>query len=173
MKEIKIGDQVWMAENLDIDDGGEGIFHRDGQTYYTWEAAMRVTKNLEGWHLPTKAEFETLIKNCGGKVSAGAALKSAAGWKRDSNGTDAFGFSALPAGYRSSGGSFNNQGYYAYFWSSSEYSSDYAYSMYLSCSYGTAYLNYDYKDNGFSVRCLRDEGRLQAMLELAKNFKEV
>ena len=155
MKEIKIGD-LWMAENLDIDDGGEGIFHRDGQTYYTWEAAMRVTKNLEGWHLPTRAEFETLIKNAGGEEVAGAALKSSAGWKRDGNGTDAFGFSALPAGYRNSGGSFDNQGYHALFWSSSEYGRYYAGSMYLYY-YDDAYLGSYSKGYAGSVRCLRDE----------------
>ena len=157
MKEIKIGDQVWMAENLDIDDGGEGIFHRDGQTYYTWEAAMRVTKNLEGWHLPTRAEFETLIKNAGGEEVAGAALKSSAGWKRDGNGTDAFGFSALPAGYRNRRGSFYGQGSYAYFWSSSEYGRYYACSMYLGYDGGYAGVGYYSKGYAGSVRCLRDE----------------
>lgn len=62
---VKIGDQVWTARNLDIDDGGEGIYHLNGETYYTWDAAVRVCGKLNGWHLPTNKEWDKLIKTCG------------------------------------------------------------------------------------------------------------
>lgn len=59
-KTVNIGDQVWMAENLAVDDGGDGIYVADdGTTYYSQDAAIRIAKNTPGWHLPTKAEWST------------------------------------------------------------------------------------------------------------------
>ena len=110
----------------------------------------------EGWHLPTKAEFETLFAAVGGKSTAGKMLKSTSGWNSSGNGTNAYAFSALPAGSRYYGGDFDLEGYNASFWSSTENGSGRAYDMYLYYYNGDAYL-YDYsKYNGFSVRCLKD-----------------
>jgi uncharacterized protein (TIGR02145 family) len=52
----------------------------------------------EGWHLPTMAEYETLISVVGGDSIGGRFLKSLTGWKDGGNGTEVAGFSALPAG---------------------------------------------------------------------------
>ena len=119
-----------------------------------------------GWHLPTWAEFKTLFTNVGGKSTAGVEdestagkmLKSTSGWKSNGNGTDAFGFSAPPAGGYG-GGSFFDDGSKAYFWSSTEYGGDdydYAYYMHLYCNNELARLDIRTKTPGFSVRCLRD-----------------
>ncbi|WP_275976887.1 FISUMP domain-containing protein, partial [Fibrobacter sp. HC4] len=51
-----------------------------------------------GWHLPTYDEWQTLFKAVGGSSAAGEALKSGSGWSGNGNGTDTYGFSALPAG---------------------------------------------------------------------------
>jgi len=110
----------------------------------------------EGWHLPTKAEFETLFTAVGGQSTAGKVLKSTSGWNSGGNGSDAFAFSALPAGHRDYYGNYNSEGDYARFWSSTESNSDDAYSMYLFYSVGDACLDYDGMFNGFSVRCLKD-----------------
>ena len=110
----------------------------------------------EGWHLPTKAEFETLFTAVGGQSTAGKVLKSTSGWNSGGNGSDAFAFSALPAGHRDYYGNYNSEGDYAHFWSSTESNSDDAYSMYLFYSVGDACLDYDGKFTGFSVRCLKD-----------------
>ena len=110
----------------------------------------------EGWHLPTMAEFETLITAIGDV--AGQKLKSTTGWTahRDFINEDAFAFSALPAGVRDYYGGYYNEGDDAYFWSSTEYNSDDAYSMGLYCNDDYAYL-YSYgKNYGDSVRCLKD-----------------
>ncbi len=111
----------------------------------------------EGWHLPTREEFETLFTAVGGKSIAGQKLRSATGWTAYFGITneDAFAFSALPAGYRGYNGGYDLEGDYAYFWSSSVYNSNYAYSMYLHYDYDNAFLN-NYKYYGFSVRCLKD-----------------
>ncbi len=147
---------------------------------YTWSAAMDsaavFSKNGEGcgygvtctatepvrgvcpagWHLPTYAEFETLIAAVGGESGAGVKLKSASGWDGDGNGSDDYGFSALPAGDRSSDGDFYYAGYLAYFWSATERGTSIARSMYLLYSSGDAYLYVNLKNYAFSVRCLKD-----------------
>ena len=110
----------------------------------------------EGWHLPTKSEFETLFTAVGGQSTAGKVLKSQTGWYGSGNGTNAFGFSALPAGNRFNDGSFYSDGNYAYFWSSTEYNSYFAYYIPLHYSYDNAYLRTNDKYLGFSVRCVKD-----------------
>ena len=144
---------------------------------YTWAAAMDSTRTWSfngrgcgygktcsptypvrgicpaGWHLPTRAEFETLFTSVGGKSSAGTMLKSTSGWTW--NGSDTYSFSALPSGSRFSYGIFSNE--VAYFWSSTEFHSDEAYFMCMN------YYDYDHPGlyssgeyNGFSVRCVKD-----------------
>jgi len=109
-----------------------------------------------GWHLPTQAEWTVLFSVLGGQSTAGLVLKSLTGWSSNGNGTDAFGFSALPAGRRNDDGSFRSDGINVNFWSASEDSSYYAYNMTLRYNYEVAYLNFNDKNYGFSVRCLRD-----------------
>ena len=78
------------------------------------------------------------------------------GWYDDGNGEDTLGFSALPAGQRIDNGSYYHEGYYAYFWSSTEGGSDSACDMHLNYYDDGAYLSSTHKDLGFSVRCLKD-----------------
>jgi uncharacterized protein (TIGR02145 family) len=185
-KTVKIGSQWWMAENLNYETGNSYCYNNNSANctkygrLYTWAAAMDSVGTLttngkgcgykktcsptypvrricpEGWHLPSKTEFETLFTAVGGQDSAGTALKSTGGWFNDGNGTDAFGFSALPAGDRGSNGGCNYEGLNAYFWSSTEYDSNYAYNVLLYVNFDYAYLDYGNKDYGFSVRCLKD-----------------
>ena len=109
----------------------------------------------EGWLLPTSAEFRTLFDAVGGQQTVGKMLKSTSGWKSNGNGEDAFGFSALPAGYNDNG-HFYDDGYAAYFWSSTEYYNS-AYFLSLSYSSGSADLDNDlFIKPGFSVRCVKD-----------------
>ena len=158
MEEVKIGNQTWMSKNLDINDGGEGIYinPENGETYYTWEAAMRVAKSIEGWHLPNNDEWETLFTAVGGTFIAGTKLKSTSGWEDNGNGSDSYGFSALAAGYRYYDGDFYSVGNYALFWSSTEDTSLYAYYWYFIYDDDEVRKEPYYKSNGFSVRLIKD-----------------
>lgn len=63
---INAGSKVWTSENLNIDDGGDGIYHEDGNTFYTYDAAMRMCSKLKNWRLPTLDEWQALIEDFGG-----------------------------------------------------------------------------------------------------------
>ena len=110
----------------------------------------------DGWHLPSKAEWQDLFDAVGGRSTAGEVLKSQTGWYRKGNGTDAFGFSALPAGDKSDNGYFYHAGDIAYFWSATGNSDYFAYLMYLGYGYKYADLYDDNKNYGYSVRCVKD-----------------
>lgn len=110
----------------------------------------------EGWHLPTKAEFEILFTAVGGRSTAGKRLKSKSGWSVGGNGMDAYAFSALPAGSRSDYENYVGEGGDAFFWSSTEGNSYYAYWMYLDYGFDDVRLNVTDKIYGFSVRCVKD-----------------
>ncbi|MBR2095129.1 MAG: fibrobacter succinogenes major paralogous domain-containing protein [Fibrobacter sp.] len=82
-----------------------------------------------GWHVPSVSEFQTLISYVGGYSVAGANLKSTSGWKSNSeyvgNGSDSYGFSALPAGARDDAITYHvyrfyNVGEFASFWTTSK-----------------------------------------------------
>ena len=109
-----------------------------------------------GWHLPTRAEWDTLITEVGGQSNTGIVLKSQTGWFDNYDGTDDVGFSGLPVGIRNyDGDAFDDDGFNARFWSATEYSSYGAYYMDLFTS-DDASVNTGNKHYGFSVRCLQN-----------------
>lgn len=166
---VKIGEQEWTTINLRLDDGGEGIYHNEynGETYYTWDAAVRVAGKIPGWHLPTREEWQELVKFCDAdarknlsSACAGKKLKSTSGWNNDGNGTDSFGFDGTPAGwYFPVGPRMGNGGYYGYFWSATPYGTSYAYYRSLSCNVSYFFENFDDRSFGFSVRLLKDSAQ--------------
>jgi len=149
---------------------------------YNWAAAVGVENGYDygttpftgnrqgicpnGWHVPTKAEWQTLydfIYKAQSLTSnqVGKYLKTTTGWYSGDEyykpGTDTYGFAALPAGY-AYGSSVSYVGSGTYFCTDTpgESYSGSAYGRYLS--YYDDYLgSYDYdKYYGRSVRCLRD-----------------
>ena len=182
-KTVVIGTQTWMAENLNYADS-VAMTNLEGNSWcyenradscakygrlYTWSAAMNSSYLMNavistpqqgvcptGWHLPTSGEWATLETAVGGSDSAGIKLKSTSGWYNNGNGTDDYGFSALPAGNRMIYGFFGNEGSYAYFWSATEDRASYAYIRNLGYSYTSMFTYYDNEDNAFSVRCVQD-----------------
>jgi uncharacterized protein (TIGR02145 family) len=92
---------------------------------------------------------------------AGTKLKSDAGWydwdgNNSGNGTDDFGFSALPGGSRRTGGGFYNAGSSGFWWTATEYGSEDAYGRYMNYYYDNVYGYYGDKGLGSSVRCRGD-----------------
>ena len=112
----------------------------------------------KGWHLPRKDEWETLFNEVGGRNVAGRMLKSLTGWryyKEGRSGLDAYSFSALPAG-DGNGKTFYSEGDRTYFWSSTQDDIYCAYIVELVYTENDAELRGLDKDNGFSVRCVKD-----------------
>ncbi len=108
----------------------------------------------DGWHLPSRAEWDVLFAAVGGSSVAGAALKASSGWD-NVNGSDAYGFSALPSGGWTSVKGTSGAGAVAYFWSSSQSTLYRALSVLLNYGDGGLYLPQD-MGNGYAVRCVKD-----------------
>ncbi len=161
-KTVKIGDQVWMAENLNFETDSS-FCYRDSAYFcamhgrlYKWTAAVDACPS--GWHLPSKAEFESLIATVGEDSTAGKVLKSASGWSSGGNGSDDFGFAALPAGDRGHDGGYSGAYFLAFFWSSTEINDNNVFNMYLTFNGDSVHQSVDIKDMGNSVRCVKDDG---------------
>jgi len=109
-----------------------------------------------GYHVPSEAEYKLLSEYLGGSDIAGKKMKSKSGWAENGNGTNSSGFSGLPGGYRDGGGAFWAFGSYSCWWTSTEQPIYAASSQQLYYIYGGAYIIYSSKEDGFSVRCIKD-----------------
>lgn len=160
--EVTLGTQTWTNKNLAIDDGLGGIYTRTvnyGQGdvveyYYTWDAANRVANSIQGWHIPTNEDWNTLATFAGGSANAGTKLKSTYGWNQY-NGEDTYGFSVFPAGLRGSNGTYENKGYIGYIWSNTKYTVE---GNVYNCEFYTRALHLDIlrETAGCSVRLVKD-----------------
>ena len=166
---VTIGDQVWMAENLNYNydswlhhsycyNDNEENCDKYGRLYHA-QAAIAACPN--GWHLPDSLEFVALIEAVGGEDVAREKLKSTSDWPDGENGTDEFGFAALPTGYRDGPmGSGRDEAIYVHygdgtaFWSSS-IGKSYG-RVYMSFVEGYALLTQANGDDGFCARCVKD-----------------
>jgi uncharacterized protein (TIGR02145 family)/uncharacterized repeat protein (TIGR02543 family) len=171
-KTVEIGGQLWLAENLNIEMANSWCYDNNPDScakygrLYTYAAAVSACELLgSGWHLPSRSEWQELVRAVDPNAKligdydndnvAGAKLKSTSG-----NGTDTYGFSALPGGCRYASG---NSGYslYAgttgYWWTATMYGTNaYRRGMgYLSDNVNedqiTAQLDFS-----ISVRCRKD-----------------
>jgi len=175
----QIGEQVWMAENFDYNVSGSlcyGNSEANCATYgmlYDWATAMALPDSCNyedcssqisakhrgicpgGWHIPSDAEWKTLMHFAG--FFTATELKATSGWNEGGNGTDVYGFSALPGGcYSSDIYYFCIVGYYGSWWSSSEDDRGYAYCPGMLSKFELAVNSYVRKSDLFSVRCLQD-----------------
>lgn len=177
-KTVKIGTQTWMAENLSFWGNGSdtGYCYANSKDscakygrLYTWSTVMAGASSSttspsgvqgicpDGWHVPSDSEWDTLMTAVGGTNIASSMLKSAYGWTSSGNGTDTYGFRALPAGDRNADGSgFWGSGSNGLWWCATEYGAEKAW--YHNMFNGTAieYRKSTVKSGGFSVRCLQD-----------------
>ncbi len=147
---------------------------------YQWNEMMQYTTQQgsqgicpPGWHLPADDEWKLLEGAVDSKYGigdpewdiiassfrgfdAGKNLKTTTGWSDSGNGTDLFGFSGLPGGARISGSSFSFLYYVGFWWSSTVSYNESAWCRFLlnSCP-GSFRARYG-KQDGHSVRCIRD-----------------
>jgi len=161
---VKIGNLVWMAQNLNYQtESGSWCYNNDNSNsniygrLYDWETAKNASPT--GWRLPSKDDWAKLVAAAGSSefefLDAGKKLKSKSGWSKNS-GTDKFGFSALPGGYRRSDGTFNNAGDYGCWWTATEHDGLYAYNRYMYHNIDLVGEDRNYKRDGYSVRCVQD-----------------
>ena len=204
-KTVTIGKQTWMAENLNYEaeasfcldlDGVENSSCTKYGRIYGWAAAIGKPESEcgygkkcslpsgnvqgvcpDGWHLPSKAEWASLLTAVGGSPitgidpnsvvvyqGAGTKLKTTSGWDdfegKSGNGTDNFGFTALSACDRipHSERTYCTEGLATYFWSSTEHTSaSYAYYMVLTRR-SDALVEAGDKRADIYVRCIQGNG---------------
>jgi uncharacterized protein (TIGR02145 family) len=182
-KTVKIGSQTWMAENLNYAaenswcyDNADSNCVKYGRLYI-WESAS--TSCPSGWHLPDSTTWVHLMKAVGGRdstfvcfsgrcfvfwIGAFVKLKATSGWDYQGlvqNGTDDYGFSALPGGYAGSTGICFYVGGSSSWWTATEVcESGYCTSSYSIMSNGDdPVVGFTGKDQHYSVRCIKDEVR--------------
>ena len=191
---VRIGTQTWMAENLNYDIGNNMCYENDPANctaygrMYKWATVVGKTETEcgygnscdlpstghvqgicpEGWHVPRRAEVETLVEAAGGDDFAGKALKATSTWsdyenngKVYGNGTDATGFTGYSTGTCSGSSSepyCNYDGMYTHMWTITEnYSGEQAYYFgLLWMGNGVTLLNGDKRDYK-NLRCVQDE----------------
>jgi uncharacterized protein (TIGR02145 family) len=107
----------------------------------------------KGFHVPSKAEWDTLVSYLGGEEIAGKKLKNTEGWLKEGNGTNESGFTALAGG---SSGGFSFIGHFGAWWSSSEKDTNNAWNYFVNCIKDNVLRNNDNKTVGLSVRLVRD-----------------
>lgn len=168
-KAVKIGSQIWMADNLNFKINNSWFYknrRKNGKIYgrlYTWEAALKACP--PGWNIPTVDEWHELIEFLGSDKVAGGKMKTIGTvehgdglWKSpNKGGTNESGFSALPGGYRFLDGSFDNLGMTSFFWSSTENDTNTAHSFFIvagDTAIARRTLMTASKYSAHSVRCL-------------------
>lgn len=168
---VSIGKQTWMTQNLNYETNGsfaysdDKCFRKEYGLLYTWEAAKNACPS--GWHLPSDDEWKQLESVVGMSeseidnsfwrgTSEGTKLKTVVGWSPNS-GTDSYGFSMLPGGYRSIHGEYDLAGEYGYCWTSTVLTNDLAWYRRFVGSKGQILRFTNNKQQGYSVRCLKDK----------------
>lgn len=181
---VKIGSQIWMVENLNVEKFRNGDLIPEAKTKEEWISSGENRKpawcyyendnekgekygKLYNWYAvsdkrglaPEGWHIPTIaeLKTLGTTVHNNSnVLKEIGQVPENVAATNTSGFSALLAGYRTNNSQFNNLNYSAYFWSSTEFNDAYANFLYF-ISEGSNFYFYNYhKNHGFSVRCLKD-----------------
>jgi uncharacterized protein (TIGR02145 family) len=182
---VIIGTQQWLKENLNVGVIINGAENQTNNTVlekycfgnieancaiygglYQWDEAMQYLSSQggqgicpAGWHIPTDAEWSTLINYLGGSALAGGKMKEAGTlhWATPNTGaTNASLLTVLPGDYRDEMGDFLQLTKDAYFWSSSASTSSFAWSRYLDTNNAEAFRDDMEKNTGLSVRCIHD-----------------
>lgn len=169
---VKIGSQVWMAENLRYKSPNSSCYNNDmknGLKYgrlYDWNDAFAACP--AGWHLPDESEWQQLNKLVGDNSNS---LKSRDEWSE--KGSDALGFAALPSGYYLDmvsysydeknnaiphhSISFEMLGAEAQWWTKSKRENGEGIITWEMDDIGNFNQSWSNTDTRFSIRCVKDE----------------
>ncbi len=150
-KTVKIGNQIWMAENLNFKTISGNWCYEDLNYYcdtygrlYNWETAMYVCPN--GWHLPSKEEMEILLANVD-SIDTYASLLP----KGNS------GFDNILSGRFFKSYGFTGIGFESGYWTSSTHNDKTAWLLYITVGKNTNFSGTsNTTDWGYSVRCLKN-----------------
>jgi uncharacterized protein (TIGR02145 family) len=182
-KALIVGNQTWMAENLNYATEGSKCYANDPANcneygrLYDWGMAKKVCP--DGWHLPDREDWNELIFAVGNEKTTGTILKTKSGWNENgSSGTDELGFAALPCGLYSDGdffsindigllsylkdfysnGDFFGFDDYGFWWSATEFENDKSKAYLRTIAYDKASFDMALgnKTNLLSVRCVKD-----------------
>jgi uncharacterized protein (TIGR02145 family) len=185
-KTVRIGNQIWMAENLrtlKFNDGSDIPIVTDNRDWSIlstpaccWYNNDTTFKNKygvlyngyavntdklcpAGWHISRDDEWNTLIQESGGDAAAGGNLKESGMENREQPNYGASGekgFNALHGGSRFSSGLYITMGKMGYWWTFT--GSNVYNGWYRSMSYSDSSISRNFNDfaNGFSVRCVKD-----------------
>jgi uncharacterized protein (TIGR02145 family) len=185
---VQIGTQCWMAQNLNVGTRINGSVDQTNNSptpfiekycydnneancdiyggLYQWNEMMQYSTTPgrqgicpTGWHLPTNAEWTTLITYLGGESVAGGKMKETGTthWASpNTEATNSSGFTGLPGGYRYSNGTMYYIWHNGTWWSSTDHLTTDAWSRYLLYDNANVNRSYNSKSCGNSIRCLKD-----------------
>jgi len=179
-KTVKIGDQIWMAENLNYSTGSSwtnDTLDKDGSIFGRfYYRGTSLEACPEGWHLPTKEEMRTLIETAGGIENAGNHLKATSTWNKNKDGKDGNGDDSFCFGAKAAGGSQEetkgayNVGEYTTFWTKDVYTEppqvDFYTGIqkvtfdeyyYLKIRNDSAWIERSSSHDGRNIRCLKGD----------------
>jgi len=162
--------RIWMTENLDYA-GNSGLYYNNAANppfakagrLYTYDQAKAAVP--AGWHLSSDAEWAALAIAAGGtgtwgeSGTAGTKLKAKHTWNAYNNiptGTNDYGFSALPGGYKGINSEFSGLNYYGYWWTSVENPSIDTNVRIIKYSIEYVFMGNSVKSVLYSVRCVKD-----------------
>ena len=156
-KSVTIGNQTWMAENLNYQAPNSYCYNDDDRNcnaygrLYTWESATSACP--AGWSLPSNSDYEILKTHLKNNNMSSHDLLSAQGWHNvDRDMKDSLSFGALPSGYRDEDGQYKEVKELGLFWTS--YSENDSLADLFSVSQPGFYGR---KDHALSVRCIKGE----------------
>ena len=184
---IRIGDQVWMAKNLNVTNFRNNEPIPEARTKEEWIKAGKEGKPAwchyenkdengikygklynwyavtdprgiapAGWHVSSDAEWRLVTDFLGGEDAAGTKMKSPTGWTKNGNGSNESGFSGLPGGSRDFNGDFSYGDQIGYWWTTTAQDNHLAWYRAIDQTPWYVYRTNYRKENGLSVRCIKD-----------------
>lgn len=196
---IKIGDRIWMAENLKVttlkdgthiaevtDQTSWGALTTPAMCWYNNDKASSFPRNgglynwftvdtkklcPTGWHVPSQIEYDQMTDDAG---SVGNLKVPGTEWTApNTDATNQSGFSLYPSGYRNSARfeDIFNYATFAGLWMSNQYSLATGKILYVNQSpYIPISFPYEYKEEGHAIRCVKNTVPSISMGNVSKTY---